>query len=96
MDKLKKYDLHDAQIVSLTIERLNHYFSILLEIHLWDSINIRILFDEIDEYKITCGNVEQYYLEIDSYSFENDTYKFNLQGDYGEIIIKAKKIIIQK
>jgi len=95
MDILREFDVHDARIISLTIQRLNRYLSAVLEMRLFDGPRIRILFDKIEKYTINAGG-GQYHLEIDTYTYEDGAYRFNLHGENGTIAIKARRVILQK
>ncbi|MDR1389245.1 MAG: hypothetical protein LBJ31_04650 [Treponema sp.] len=100
MDKLNQYNMHDAKILSFTIEKLRNYFSINIEVVLFDGENINIRFNDIENYRIDVGNIGQYILEIDVYKCctkgNNKIYEFKLHGDDGVINIESKNIAVKK
>ena len=101
MDKLRKYDLHDAIISSLDFyttlrgkKWLNFNININIVMVLYDGTKINILFYHVKNYKIKIGNKNQYFLEIERYKYKKvdniEKYDFKIQG--GNIDIESKTV----
>jgi hypothetical protein len=100
MNKLNKYNFHDSRISEYKIKKVNKYYSILMDIYLFNGQRLVIEFNNIELYNINCSNKEQYDIEIDNYKYVKNklakgTHIFYLQSK-GIIEIKTNKLNIKQ